>query len=223
MIPENAGHVRKEGVRIGSSTYHPLENPEHLKRNLKKICDKANAINDPFEQSVFLLAHIAYLQAFVDVNKRVSRLSANIPLIKHNLVPLSFTDVDKSYYADAMIAIYELNDINTLVDIYCFSYRRSCEHHKISAQVLGFDEVRVRYRKIRRDIIRSIINEKLLGKPMERYISEISTRAVPLKEQKAFIKTVYDDLETINPPKISGMGIAKQDLLDWLALKNNSR
>jgi hypothetical protein len=37
---------------------------------------------DPFEQSFFLLTHIAYLQAFTDVNKRTSRLSANIPKSK---------------------------------------------------------------------------------------------------------------------------------------------
>ncbi|WP_349815958.1 hypothetical protein [Coxiella burnetii] len=44
---------------------------------------------DPFEQSFFILAPIAYLQAFVDVNKRTSRLSANIPLFRKNLVPLN--------------------------------------------------------------------------------------------------------------------------------------
>ena len=40
-------------------------------------------INDAFEQAFFLMVHIPYLQAFEDINKRVSRLSANIPLIKH--------------------------------------------------------------------------------------------------------------------------------------------
>ena len=39
------------------------------------------------------MVHIPYLQPFEDVNKRVSRLGANIPLIKHNLSPLSFIDM----------------------------------------------------------------------------------------------------------------------------------
>jgi len=220
VASKNAGRIREEGVRIGSSTYHPMENPALLKKTLNKICDKASVIKDPFEQSIFLLAHIACLQAFIDVNKRVSRLSANIPLIKHNFIPLSFNDVDKLYYADAMIAIYELNDISALADIYRFSYRRSCEHHKITAQVLGFDEVRVRYRAVRREIVRGIINENLQGIDMRGYIVENTTGAVPVKEQKAFIKTVYDDLDTISLSTVRGMGIAQAELAHWLETKN---
>lgn len=53
----------------------------------------AAAIHDPFEQSFFVLTQLPYLQPFDDVNKRVSRLAANIPFIKSNLSPLSFTDV----------------------------------------------------------------------------------------------------------------------------------
>ena len=50
-------------------------------------------VEDPFEQAFFLMVHIPYLQAFEDVNKRTSRLAANIPFIRDNLRPLSFVDV----------------------------------------------------------------------------------------------------------------------------------
>ena len=36
-----------------------------------------------------------------DVNKRVSRLAANIPLIRNKLCPLSFVDVPERDYIDA--------------------------------------------------------------------------------------------------------------------------
>ena len=52
--------------------------------------DKAKLIQDPYEQSIFLLVHVSYLQAFADVNKRTARLTANISLIKGNLVPLAY-------------------------------------------------------------------------------------------------------------------------------------
>lgn len=55
----------------------------------------AAEIRDPFEQSFFLMVHVPYLQPFEDVNKRVSRLAANIPFIQHNLSPLSFIEVGK--------------------------------------------------------------------------------------------------------------------------------
>jgi Fic family protein len=52
------------------------------------------------------MVHVPYLQPFEDVNKRVSRLAANIPLIRHNLCPLSFIDVPQSAYVDAMVVRY---------------------------------------------------------------------------------------------------------------------
>ena len=39
------------------------------------------------------MVHLPYLQPFEDVNKRVSRLAANLSLVRHNLCPLSFIDV----------------------------------------------------------------------------------------------------------------------------------
>jgi Fic family protein len=41
------------------------------------------------------MVQLPYLQPFDDVNKRVSRLSANIPLVKRNLSPLSFESVPR--------------------------------------------------------------------------------------------------------------------------------
>ncbi len=72
-------------------------------------------IIDPFEQAFFLMVHLPYLQPFEDVNKPVSRLAANIPLIRHNLCPLSFIDVPQQAYVDGMIGIYELNRGNYYV------------------------------------------------------------------------------------------------------------
>jgi len=222
VMPKNAGHVRDEGVRISSSTYQPLENPLHLKKRLENVCTKAAAIHDPFEQSLFLLIHIAYLQPFIDVNKRTSRLSANIPLIKHNLVPLSFNDVDKDYYANAMIAIYEFNNIHALVDIYCFSYRRSCEHYKVAIEVVGFDEIRVRYRQQRREIISDIIKNKSHGDEINFLIDKKTKTGIFEKDVKSFIKTVHEDLNLIDPAKIQGMGITQKELSDWLEVKKQT-
>ncbi len=55
------------------------------------------------------MVHIPYLQPFEAVNKRVSRLAANIPMVRQNLCPLSFVDVPRDDYTHAMLAIYELN------------------------------------------------------------------------------------------------------------------
>jgi hypothetical protein len=76
--PAACGQLRTRAVEI----------PQQIEEFFRLILEKTGAIADPFEQAFFLMVHIPYLQPFEDVNKRVSRLGANISLLKHNLCPL---------------------------------------------------------------------------------------------------------------------------------------
>lgn len=213
--PSEAGKVRKYGVRIGGSIYTPFEDSRKLEGQLVKITDKANLIRDPFEQSLFLLAHISYLQAFVDVNKRTARLSANIPLIKGNLVPLAFSDVRVKDYMSAMIAIYELQDMRPLTDLYVYSYLRTCAAYDVTIKAMGFDEVRVRYRQARREVIRKVIEDKLTGEAMREFIFHEAKRVVLENERQEFAEDVLEDLELIDESRLVGLGITPDQLQKW--------
>jgi Fic family protein len=101
--------------------------PQRLEELFGIVIQMASEINDAFEQAFFLMVHLPYLQPFEDVNKRVSRLAANIPLIRYNLCPLSFIDVPQQAYVDAMLGIYELNRIDLLRDVFVWIYERSCQ------------------------------------------------------------------------------------------------
>lgn len=214
-----SGKVRDAGVRIGGSTYVPLENKIKIERLLQLICQKARKIQDPFECSLFLLTQIAYLQPFLDVNKRTSRLSANIPFIKHNLVPLSFNDVEKEDYNSAMISIYELNDVTPLIELYIFSYLRSCQLYDVSIEAVNYDEIRVQYRQERRDIIRHIITHHITGTAITNYIHQQSQK-IAKEHRQRFIKTVKEDLSEISLQRIAGLGITVQELKSWLLLRS---
>jgi hypothetical protein len=72
-------------VGIGGSVYSPLELGMLITECFEQVLATARAIAEPFEQSFFLMVQPPYLQPFDDVNKRAPRLSANIPLFKHNL------------------------------------------------------------------------------------------------------------------------------------------
>jgi Fic family protein len=88
-----AGRLPHIGVGIEKSTFHPLEVPQLIEECFNQLLVTASAIDDPFEQAFFVM-----VQPFDDVNKRVSRLAANISFIKHNLSHLCFTDVSRSLY-----------------------------------------------------------------------------------------------------------------------------
>jgi Fic family protein len=85
--PEASGRLRRRPVEIGRSVYTPPAVPQVIEECFDSIAHKATRIADPFEQAFFLMVHVPYLQPFEDVNKRVSRLAANIPLIKNDLSP----------------------------------------------------------------------------------------------------------------------------------------
>jgi len=92
------GRLRTISVGIGGTVFYPLDAPQLIDELFDTVLHKAAAIRDPFEQSFFALVQLPYLQPFDDVNKRVSRLAANIPLVRENLCPLSFVDVPKQIY-----------------------------------------------------------------------------------------------------------------------------
>lgn len=83
---------------------------------------KLNAIKNPFEQTLFILVFVPYFQAFVDINKRTSRISANIPLIKNGFVPFSFLQVREREYIDAILAVYELSDVQPMRALFVTNY-----------------------------------------------------------------------------------------------------
>src|SRR5690606_25100202 len=147
--PQAGGRLRRIPVGIDGTVYHPLEVPQLIEECFEKILDTASAITDPFEQAFFALVHLAYLQGFEDVNKRVSRLAANIPLIRGNLCPLSFVDVPERAYIDGLLAIYELNRIELLRDMFVWAYQRSSARYSAVRQSLGEpDPFRLPYRAL---------------------------------------------------------------------------
>lgn len=162
--PAAVGRLRHIIVGIDGTTFHPLEVPAIIEECFDQLLATARAIDDPFEQAFFIMAQLPYLQPFDDVNKRVSRLSANIPLIKANLTPLAFSDVPGDLYARAMLGVYELNDVSLLRDVYLWAYERSAQRYAAVRQSLGEpDPIRLRYR----EELRQIIGEVVLG-PFDR-------------------------------------------------------
>ena len=156
--PSASGALRRRAVEIGGSVYLPLAVPQKIDELFGIVLTMAEEISDPFEQAFFLMVHIPYLQPFEDVNKRVSRLAANIPLIGHNLAPLSFIDVPQDAYVEAMLGIYEQNRVELLRDVFLWAYERSCRQYvAVRSQLVPPDTFRLRYRKELAATVRAIV------------------------------------------------------------------
>ena len=160
--PKAVGRLRHIPIGIEQSAFLPLEVPQLITTYFDQLLATAAAINDPFEQSLFVMAQLPYLQPFDDVNKRVSRLAANIPLIKHNLAPLSFVNVPEGLYIEAALGVYELNDTSLLKEVFIWAYERSAERYTAVRQSLGEpDPLRLRYRDALKVVVGEVINNRM--------------------------------------------------------------
>ncbi len=135
--PMASGRLRIRDVEISGTVFLPLSIPQKIAECFELTLRKAAAIIDPFEQAFFAMVHLPYLQPFEDVNKRVSRLAANIPLIQKNLCPLSFIDVPDKAYIECTLGVYELQRPELLRDVFVWAYERSCQRYLAIRQSLG--------------------------------------------------------------------------------------
>lgn len=88
------------------------------------------------------------------MNKRVSRLAANIPFLRATLSPLSFTDLPRDLYNQAVLGVYELRRVELLRDLFLWAYRRSAERYAAIQQSLGDpDPFRLKHRQARRQLV----------------------------------------------------------------------
>ena len=178
--PADEGRLRQHVVEIGRSVYRPVSIPQQLDALLDTFLGKAGRIADPFEQSFFTMVHLPYLQPFADVNKRTSRLMANLPLIRANLCPLTFLGVPETAYSHATLGVYEMTRVEPLRDLYLHVYDRSTRDYLAITQTLVEPDP---MRLIHRDLIKQAVRDAIRYRdddPIERIHRSLGAHAPTL-------------------------------------------
>ncbi len=214
--PQACGRLRTIAVGVGGTVYHPLEVPQLISEYFQQVLETATAISDPFEQALFALVHLSYLQPFEDVNKRVSRLAANIPLIRGNLCPLSFVDVPERAYIDGILGVYELGRIALLRDVFVWAYERSCARYSVVQQSLGEpDPFRLRHR----DLLGKTVAEIVLGckdkKEAILLIKQRAKKSVKQDERPRFVEVAETELMSLHEGNIARYHLRPKEFLTW--------
>jgi hypothetical protein len=216
LLPDEdaCGRLRRRPVEIGASTFLPLAMPQVLEECFNLLLQKASAIPDPFEQAFFVMVQLPYLQPFEDVNKRVSRLGANIPLIQNNLCPLSFVDLPERAYIDGTLGVYECNQIDLLRDVFVWVYERSCQRYlAITQTVAEPDPLRIRYREILIQTVQSIIRGK--HAPSKRIIEKLTDKQISENDREAFVKIALDTLKRLHEGNVARYRVKLSEFQTW--------
>ena len=159
---------------------------------------------------------LADLQPFDDVNKRVSRLSANIPLIKGNFAPLSFTDVPRREYTEAVLGVYELNQVDLLCDMFVWAYERSAARYAAVRQSLGEpDPFRLKHRDALRTIVAEIVRAGMDRKAASAHIARWTAANIVQPDRERFREIAESELLSLHDGNFARYQIKPSEYAAW--------
>lgn len=218
--PADEGRIRQHAVDIGKSVYRPLSIPQQIEDLLELLLGMANRISDPFEQSFFMMVHLPYLQPFADINKRTSRLAANLPLFRANLCPLTFVDVPEHAYSRAVLGVYEMTRVELLRDVYVWAYERSTQEYLAIKQDLAEpDPVRLTWRDFIKQTIRDVVTQP--DRDPFSVIQEAVGDNIPEGECVSVQALVVEELRRLHEGVLARYGLRPSEFTAWKATRGH--
>lgn len=215
--PSDEGRIRQHAVDIGKSVYRPLSTVQQIEETLQVLLSKANQIVDPFEQSFFMMVHLPYLQPFADINKRTSRLAANLPLFRSNLCPLTFLDVPEQAYSRATLGVYEMTRVELLRDLYIWAYERSTQEYLAIKQGLAEpDPLRLAWRDFIKQTIHKVITHPELDPLL--CIQQLVTELVKDSEKAAVQALTIEEIRRLHEGVLARYGLRPSEYMAWKAV-----
>ena len=130
------GIVRQKGVLIKGSDYIPASDALTLESQMDRILDIAQTIENPYDKALYLHNNIAYLQYFVDVNKRTARTILNLSLICDKKMLLVPQEALISTYIEGILEYYEKSKADKSKEFFIKSY----ESMEAQAKEIGYEK-----------------------------------------------------------------------------------
>lgn len=210
------GALRTKPVGIGGSVFHPTNNPALIEECFDLILQKAAAIRDPLECSFFLMAQMPYLQPFEDGNKRTSRLAANIPLIRANMSPLSFTGVPVHDYTTGILAVYELNRIELLREVFVHAYEESAARYGVIRGEMGDpDPLALGYRMELKDLAREVVVKRMTKLEAADFLRRWTAKNVTASDREHFLELIEERLLSLHMGNLVRIRVRPSEFEAW--------
>jgi len=215
------GRLRQIPVGISGTVYHPTNDPHLIEEIFDRILQKAAEVEDPLEQSFFLMVHLPYLQPFEDGNKRLSRIGSNLPLVQKNMSPLSFVDVPVRAYIDGVLAVYELNRVELLREVFAQAYERSAARYASIRNEIGEPEpMRVRYREEIKERMRDVVVRGLDKPTASSELRIWASREVTASDREKLVEMIETLLLDLSESNIARIKIRRDEFERWWRVWN---
>lgn len=132
---QDYGVVRKKPVFISATGYVPSDIPQQLEAGFDLIASEYEKIDNAFEKAVYIHQNLAYLQYFIDHNKRTARNMSAYSLLRAGKMPVMFTQRSSNEYVTAVLDYYESDpaDYSTFITYFISAYENVCSRMNVNA------------------------------------------------------------------------------------------
>lgn len=170
-------------------------------------------------ETQMILNHKAAIEMLIeDVNKQVSRIGANIPLIQHNLCPLSFIDVPENAYIEGILGVYELNRIELLRDVFVWAYERSCQRYlAITQTMVEPDPLKIRYREALIQSVQAVV--KGLIQPNSLVLEKLAQEYIQESDKAPFVEMLTTALAQLHEGNLARYRLRRSEYGAWLQMQ----
>ena len=108
LVADNEkGTVRQRGVTIRGTDYLPISDAIVLEQEMDRFLKIYHTIENPYDKALYLHNNLAYLQYFIDVNKRTARLMMNVSLKADGKMILIPKDEYIPIYVGSILEYYD--------------------------------------------------------------------------------------------------------------------
>ena len=208
--------LRAIPVGISGTVYQPVNTPAVIEECFRIIFQKVAMIKEPLEQCFFLMVHLPYLQPFEDGKKRSSRLIANLPLIQNNLSPLSFIDMPTRDYVDGILAVYELNRVDLLRDVFANAYEHSASRYaSIRHEIRVPNPLWLQYRTDIKEQVRDVVVRQLGKLAAADHLRQWARQEVNASDRYKVVELIEEQLLLLNEGNIARMRLHPSEYTAW--------
>jgi hypothetical protein len=217
LVPDEAaaGRLRTDASMPRAQRARGESQSCSLPESFARLIELAARIDDPFERAFFLLVQLHYVAPFAEMNDRVARVVANLPLLRANLLPLPFVGLPGDLYATAVRGVVERSRVELLRDLFVWSYERSAARYGGTPTPSQPDQFRLEHDGELRAVIAEVVRQQIPRADLDAYVEDRASARIGPDARDRFLGVVVAELAGLHEGNFARYSITLEELRAW--------
>ena len=136
--------------------------------------------------------------------------------ILNRLLILSFEDVPRDLYTEAILGVYELQRVELLRDVFIWAYERSAARYAAVQQSLGEpDPFRLQYRSELREVVAAVIRKRMNRKQATAHVADWTGAHIEKQHRERFREVAERELLSLHEGNFARYRVRPSEFEAW--------